>query len=258
MRSTVPIYCPSYHRADTASTHRFLSQVTYVVGESEADAYRRIHPRVWAVPDAIQGNLPRVRNHILDQAEDTLLLLDDDISAVGRYVRGRVCHLSETETYDLIAHATALCTDLGTVFWGLNVNWDKRCYRETAPFCLTSYIGGPWQGHVGNPCRYDETIYLKEDYDMTLQVLARYRMALRLNMYHYYARQAGRGDSTTGGCSAYRTVERDLEHNELLRRKWGRKIVRFDTGNSHAATRRANARKTFDINPIIRPPIPGV
>jgi hypothetical protein len=51
-----------------------------------------------------------------------------------------------------------------------------------------------------------------------------------------------------GGCSTYRTSEREKEQFELLQRKWGSKIVRYDS----------SSKKGFDFNPIIKVPIRGV
>jgi hypothetical protein len=50
-------------------------------------------------------------------------------------------------------------------------------------------------------------------------------------------------------------MEREVEHNEMLKKKWGSKIVRFDTGASQVNRKR---QKSYDINPIIKIPIGGV
>ena len=83
---------------------------------------------------------------------------------------------------------------------------------------------------------------------MSIQVLNKYRKNLRLNMYHYECDQA----TLKGGCAEYRNIDREKDHNIMLQRKWGDKIVRFDSSN------KSNKQKTFDINPIIKVPIKGV
>ena len=148
----------------------------------------------------------------------------------------------------MIQEGMLIAEDLGVVFWGLNCMPDKQAFREYTPFGTRQYIGGPFQAHCKNPLRYDEKIYLKEDYDMTLQVLNKYRKNFRFNMYHYHCDQA----TLAGGCADYRSVAREMEHNDMLRKKWGSRIVQFDPIN------RSNKIKTFDINPIIKPPITGV
>lgn len=98
--------------------------------------------------------------------------------------------------------------------------------------------------------RYDENIPLKEDYDMTLQQLNRYRVVLRLNMYHYICLQA----VNKGGCASLRNRQREKEENLKLLRKWGSNIVRFDKSNKGHTTK----EKLDDFNPIIKIPIKGI
>ena len=83
---------------------------------------------------------------------------------------------------------------------------------------------------------------------MSLQVLNKYRKTLRMNMYHYVCDQA----TLKGGCAESRNVQREMEHIEMLQKKWGTKIVKLDNSN------KSKKKKTFDINPIIKVPIKGV
>jgi hypothetical protein len=151
----------------------------------------------------------------------------------------------------MIQEGFQLAYDLDVRFWGINCVADKGSYREYTPFGTKQYIGGPFQAHCNNDLRYDEKIYLKEDYDMTLQVLNKYRKNLRLNMYHYDCDQA----TLAGGCASYRSIEREKEHNEMLVKKWGSKIITFDSGASQVNRKR---QVGYDINPIIKVPIGGV
>jgi len=247
----IGIYCPSWKRGRTAFTHEHLSQARYVVAESQRDEYDG--KPIWVAPDSAQGNLCRIRNWILDNApEPWILLLDDDFSGLVRWDGNRKVDLSEEQTMEHIEHGFTLAEEWGCVFWGVNCIPDKGAYREYTPFSLTNYIGGPWQAFIGPPeVRYDEALPLKEDYDLTLQVMNRWRKALRINFLYYKVKQ----HTNTGGCADYRTMEREVEQFEALRRKWGSQIVRMDGGES-----RVNRKKgaTWDLNPIIRVPIKGV
>ncbi len=243
------IYSPSYKRAKICKTHKYLPQVVYVVRESEAEDYKKIHNNLWIVPDSAQGNLCKIRNYILDNAkEENIILIDDDIKYFGRFNGNKQKKLDNGEVINMIMEGIQLAEDLDVRFWGLNCLADKGAYKEYTPFGNNKYIGGPFQAHRKNPLRYDEKIYLKEDYDMTLQILNKYRKTLRLNMYHYVCDQA----TLIGGCAEYRNIEREKEHNLMLQKKWGSKIVRFDTSN------KSGKIKKFDINPIIKSPIKGV
>ncbi|NIR06335.1 MAG: hypothetical protein GTN82_13010 [Candidatus Aminicenantes bacterium] len=135
------------------------------------------------------------------------------------------------------------------------MNQDKQSYREYTPFSFTSNIGGPFMVHIPHDLRYDDRMPTKDDYDMTLQQLNRYRKVLRLNKFFYVARQGGSGTGQEGGCSLGRNVANEIEQNKLLIRKWGHKIVKFDFNpRSHSSTK---VRK-FDLNPVVKVPIRGI
>lgn len=243
------IYSPSYKRAEICKTHKYLPQVTYVVRESEAEDYKKVHDNLWIVPDSAQGNIARIRNYILDNApEDNIILMDDDIKYFGRFNGNKHKKLDSGEVTDMIMEGIQLADDLDIKLWGLNLLQDKGAYREYTPFGTCQMVLGPFCGHRNNDIRYDERIYLKEDYDMSLQVLNKYRKTLRMNMYHYVCDQA----TLKGGCAESRNVQREMEHIEMLQKKWGTKIVKLDNSN------KSKKKKTFDINPIIKVPIKGV
>lgn len=243
------ILSASYKRAGICKTHKYLKNIQYVVSSSEAREYRKIFDQIIEVPDEVQGNLARVWNWILDNEEcENIILIDDDINFFGRWERNKQIKLSEEQVYEMIEEGLILAEDLDVHYWGVNCLADKGAYREYTPFGMRQYIGGPFQGHRKNDLRYDEKLVLKEDYDMTLQVLNKYRKNLRLNMYHYVCEQA----SLKGGCADYRTVEREMKQNDLLQKKWGSNIVRLDQSN------KSGKKKEYDINPIIKVPIKGV
>ena len=239
------IFSPSYKRAEICKTHKYLPSIIYVVSKSEAEAYSLIHDKIWVIPDEVQGNLARVWNYILDNATgDHIITIDDDLKYFGRWNCNVEKKLNTEEAHNMITEGIQLAIDLNVKYWGLNCISDKGAYREYTPFAMTSYIGGPFQAHNANPLRYDEKIFLKEDYDMTLQVLKKYRKNLRLNMYHYVCEQA----TIKGGCAAYRNVEVERKQFFLLQKKWGKDII----------TRDRKSKRSFDFNPILKVPIKGV
>jgi hypothetical protein len=143
--------------------------------------------------------------------------------------------------------------DDGVKLWGINVNYDKQCYREYTPFSLTSYIGGPFMVHIDTDLRFDERLPLKEDYDYTLQHLNKYRKVLRVNKFFYVVKQM----EQVGGCATYRNLEREIEQLNLLRKKWGSRIVQNDS-LENSRSHKSDKKRTFDVNPIIRVPIGGI
>ena len=85
---------------------------------------------------------------------------------------------------------------------------------------------------------------------MTIQQCNAYRRVLRLNMFHMVKNAHG----NKGGCSNYRTLEREREQFSLLQKKWGSRIVKRDDGKMKHQKRES----TYDLNPIIKVPIGGV
>ena len=262
----ISVNCPSYKRTKV-ETLKYLPFCKVWVCESEYESYINANPEhkenIIPCRKGVQGNLCRIRNHILDtefeNGADVVLIVDDDMKYVGYYENqiggtyGYIKNRVETEDFlPFIEKYSRLCDEFGFKFWGLNCNIDARSYMQYTPFSTVSYIGGPFQCFLkGNELRYDESLPLKEDYDMTLQNCNKYRGCLRLNKYHYAVKQA----TQAGGCAAYRNYEREQQQLEALRRKWGSRIVKIDTTNK-GKTKKVKAK--IDFNPIIRIPIKGV
>ena len=128
---------------------------------------------------------------------------------------------------------------------------DEMAYRHASPFSTVSPVLGPFQCFMkGNRCFYDETLPLKEDYDMTLQQLNLERVILRVNAYHYVCKQS----VNEGGCASYRNREREKQQIEALCQKWGSDIVKLDTTNKGHSKK----KKLDDYNTIIHIPIKGI
>lgn len=257
----ITINIPSYKRP-VVKTLQYIPFAKVWVDESEYDEYCENNPggNIISCPKGIQGNLCRVRNYILDRefedGADVVLIVDDDLFYVGRFVVRNgfgYCNerLDADELMAFLEKYSIMANDLGAKFWGVNCNDDFIAYHHDNPFSTKCYIGGPFQCFLkGNECRYDESLPLKEDYDMTLQQLNRYRVVLRVNAYHYVSEQS----TITGGCAMERNRMREQQQFELLQQKWGSNIVKRDKSNKG----RSNKIKMPDYNPVIKPPIKGV
>ncbi len=262
----ISVNCPSYKRPKV-ETLNYLPFCKVWVCESEADAYRAANPgheeNIIPCKRGIQGNLCRVRNHILDteyaNGADVVLIVDDDMRRVSYYESapgdpfGYTKNIVQTEDFlDFVEKYSRLCEGFGFKFWGINVNFDAQNYSQNIPFSTVAYIGGPFQCFLrGNVCRYDEDLPLKEDYDMTLQNCNVYRGCLRVNKFHYIVKQA----QQSGGCATYRNYVREQQQFDALRAKWGSRIVREDRSNKGKTTKE---KVRIDFNPIIKIPIKGV
>lgn len=244
---------PSYKRP-YVETLEYLPFCKVYVDEMEAPQYRAQNPEganIVACPQGVQGNVSRIRNYILDQefkdGADCVVIVDDDMKSIGRFENGEDIMLNPDEFFDFAEKYTIMCRDLWAYEWGMNLNNDKKCYREYSPFSTTAPILWPFQAFIDNAggLRYDESLPLKEDYDMSIQQLNKYRKTLRLNMYHYNCKQS----VNKGGCATYRNIEREMQQLNALKRKWGEKIVKEDTASNK------KDRKHKDYNPQIHIPI---
>lgn len=250
----ISINAPSYRRPSRVDTLKYIPCVQIWVCETEADEYEKNYPEATIIPlkKGIQGNVCRVRNHILDNdPADVICIIDDDMNHIGYHEANIRTKLKTREIMPFLEKYSLIAMDLGVKMWGINVNPDKQCYREYTPFSLSSYVGSPFTCHINSDIRYDEKLPLKEDYDLTLQHLNKYRKALRLNKFFYSVKQA----EQEGGCASYRNMNREKEQLALLQKKWGTAIVKYDN-NDRSHSRKKN--KTFDFNPVIRAPIKGV
>ena len=237
-------FAPSYKRPKGTTTQGNYPFVKYVVAEFEAEDYLKEGLDCWIVPDSAQGNLCRVRNYILDNADtDKIVMVDDDMTGLARWENQKPNRLNPGEFQEFCEMGFQVADDLKIKYWGVNLLSDKGAYREYTPFSFKSYIGGPFQAFNSLDLRYDEKLPLKEDYDLSLQVLNKYRKTLRFNAYHYLVKQ----HTNVGGCADYRTIQYEKEQMAALVRKWGSKIVKQDF-----------SAKGYDINPIIKVPIGGV
>ena len=255
----IVVCSPSYKRPKV-KTLEYLPFCRVYVDPAEYSRYKKENPGADIVMcrTGIQGNVARVRNYILDQefqsGADAVALVDDDMSGMGYHENGKQHPLSTGEFMPFLEKYTVMAYDIGAKMWGVNVNFDPQSYRTSGPFSTLSFIGGPFGVFLrGNECRYDESLPLKEDYDMTIQQLNRYRIIFRVNKYFYKVKQS----EQSGGCAAIRNLENEMAQLLALQKKWGSGIVKFDTmDRNHKRKRERNA--TFDYNPVIRVPIRGI
>lgn len=265
----IVVACPSYRRF-VVETLRYVPFCKVYVAPEEYEAYLDFNPKhtenIVKCPKGVQGNVSRVRNYILntefENGADIICIVDDDLRAIehfemsedGTYAYEKV-KVKTNELIDFIYRNSLLCHEWGFKMWGVNINSDTKAYSHCSPFSTTNVVLGPFGVFLkGMQCRYDERLPLKEDYDMTLQNMNLYRGVLRLNKYHYVCRQS----EQKGGCAMYRNMEREKEQFELLRKKWGSKIVRLDTGKREGKRGNKKKRVYIDYNPIIKVPIKGI
>ena len=243
------IVIPSYRRPDNCLTAKLLRRAVIAVHKNEIEEYRKHNQNeILEMPDELaEKGMAVIRNWILDNAGDEeILMIDDDIKYFLYFERSERKKMDEEMIYELAENGFRMARECGTKLWGINVAPDKIFYKECSPFALTSPVCGTFFGAIRDPeIRFDERLGLKEDYDYSIQILKKYRKIWRFNKYFYQAEHI----NSTGGCSGYRSFDREKEQAELLQKKWGKKIVRINRKGQHGH---------ISINPIVKVPIKGI
>lgn len=251
-------YSPSYKRSTGLITAKWLHNVITIIAENEYQGYIKNNPECKFIKcsDKAQGNVARIRNWILDNflsEHDWLVILDDDVKHISIWEENENVVLTEKEVYVFMEKYSRVAEEWGIKFWGININPDKQGYKEQMPFSCKQFIGGPAQAFSKDfGLRYDERFTLKEDYDLTIQALNRYRRILRVNKAHYVCKQV----IQAGGCASDRSLKKEKEQMKLLQKKWGTKMIK-EMSRGHIAKNRKKT-KNYQINPIINVPIKGI
>lgn len=257
----ISINSPSYKKPSGVDVLGWLPFCKTWVSPDEFDSYKKNYPKADIVkcPAGIQGNgKPRVMNYILDlefKKGNAVCFIDDDITFIGYWEGNKRYNLTTDEFMPWLEKYTYLAIECGAKLWGVNLNSDKQSYSEFTPFSFLSPVLGPFQVALPSPVRHDEKLVLKHDYDYSIRHLNKYRKILRLNKYHYDLKMAGSGTGGIGGSSTFRNLKREMQELDILQKRWGSKIVKYDFNpRSH------NLKKirSFDINPRIWIPIRGL
>ena len=240
----------SLNRADNVITAKWNKLATIVVREDQEKEYKKHNEnKILAIPMEEDGNASKKRNAILKRFQnENIVILDDDIKRVGYHEKGRMKGVDDLYFQEFCDNMFEMAKDLETILWGVNVQTDKKFYREYSPFSLSSIVLGPLMGIINKDrsIRFNEKdLFLKEDYDLSLQVISKYRKILRNNKWFYESEHI----ELSGGLSGLRTNNLEKEHALRFQKKWGSRIVKINRKTQ-------NQNKT--INPIVKVPIKGI
>ena len=239
----------SIDRSDNVLTADWNNKATIVTREDQVNDYKKFYNNeIIGIPLDQDGSPSKARNFILNNFKDhNVVIFDDDIKAVGYHETKRIKYVDQHYLSQFIEDMFQMCKDLGTIQWGINVRDDKKFYHEYTPFSLKSVVLGPFTAirNIDPQIRYDEELYLKEDYDLFLQIMNKYRKVLRNNKWFYTVRHI----DMEGGITSIRTSDREKEQAKQFQKKWGSKIVNINRKTQHGGE---------TINPILKVPIKGV
>lgn len=227
------VIIPSYKRAYDLKGKDYFFMAKYCVPESQKDEYIEVLgiDRVITLPDIDDGDIVKKRNWILKNIPRPLIMIDDDVKSINYYEKrsGKIDgeqkkkELDKNLLIEFFKHNFKLAEDFGVKMWGLAQNEDNRIYKEFLPFNLSNIILGPFQGHLQHDLEFDKRVGTKDDYDMALQQLHKFKKVLRLNKFHYLCEH---GDNK-GGIVSYRSKEKEIEYCKQIMIKWGKKIIQY-------------------------------
>ena len=242
----------SYKRAGRVTTLKIVPDADLWVPESQAAEYEEHYPgRVRPIPDERDGNVCRKRNAILDLApSEWVLILDDDIRRICYWEGGRRHQFSPDHFMAFVRDSFEQAAAVGARLWGVNQNQDPMAYATQRPFALLAPVLGPFAGHLmDHGLRYDEGMFLKEDYDHWLQHIERYRRTWRVNKVHYIHDHG----TMPGGVVGMRTLAAEKACAERMVRRWGASVYRLGGTTGGRACKGNNP-----LNSLVRVPIPGM
>jgi len=224
------IYVPSYKRAGDVLTRKVIPDSILAIHEFEKDDYKKKEGgELLIIPDDLRGNIAKVRNFILDNAnDDKIVMVDDDVRSFGYHEDCSQHEMDYNRLLDFIDNGYSMCEELGCRLWGINLQSDPKFYRERHPITFLGAVLGTFSCHFKPELRYDEGLFLNEDYDFFLKNIKKYRKVLRFKKYYYIANHLNKA----GGCGSYRMKDTEIEQAKIMQKRWGSKVFRFDINRS--------------------------
>jgi hypothetical protein len=219
----VIVVIPSFRRAGAVTTHKLFHDSIVCIPESDyADYVKAGHKRETLVchPDSLIG-IVRKRNWMMDniQGDNALAMFDDDLNLFCYKAWGVQKRLTRSEAHDTLEASAQLCDDWGLKIWGYHNVPLTKSFDWSRPIELTNYVPGCCMGFLPNSgMRFDERFTSKDDFDISLMHLHRYRIIIKDMRYGV----AATGTMTaSGGLSVYRNSESEARAGELLKEKYG-------------------------------------
>ena len=114
------IYIPSYKRAGKVKTRETLGTGILAVHEFEAEDYEmKEGGEMLILPDSLKGNIAKVRNFILDSAnDDDVVMMDDDISNIGFHEKLQQNKMSPDKIKQFLDNGYKMAKELNVSLWG--------------------------------------------------------------------------------------------------------------------------------------------
>lgn len=230
------IFRPTYNRSNNLKGVDYFKGAKYVICEKQKDDYLKVldNKNMVIIPDDDDGSISKKRNWMLKNLPRPYVSIDDDINYI-LMMEGRSKEKSKFIQYkmidreiinDVFIHYTNLAYQLECKMWGVmqRNSGDEREYKEFKPFTLKNVVLGPFHCHLEHTLLYDENMLAKEDYDMAIQQLNKYRKILRVDKLAIKGEQA----TNQGGIVSMRSLDYELEGAKRIMNKWGSNIIKYN------------------------------
>lgn len=231
---------PTYRKKEIKSAE-LLVGLDYLLfmDKEDFDIYSKKY-NCFLLPDGIQGNIARVRNFILNYAKeqkyDSFIMCDDDISKFYKYdsnvgARRREINAFEFD-YILNKFDSLFFENRKCIGWTIAETEQPRDYKGRVDCNNACFMSGTFSVYFPERIffEFDENLPLKEDYDFTLQALTNGKIIYRFKGLSYKPERITSNIKNFGGCSTYRTKERENQQIELMKKKWGN-FIKYKNGD---------------------------
>ena len=217
------IYCMSYRRSDKILTKHLFEYCTYVVRETEADAYRRagindmlVNPEgeVWDFISTLYWLIQRA-------PEDVIFVADDDIEKFV-YRLDTTTYLETKDGNPDKEKITSEVERIAQLIYDLNIGlaFDQPTLAPYAYSAEFSFVGMPghmrWINRKALKAVYDKYEWAASDVDMMMQELLKNRIILQPK---YLCVKAGM-DLNAG--STITSRKKRMLFVDAMKNKWGK------------------------------------
>ncbi len=215
----IAIIIPSKGRPETVPTMLgMFPTARYCISESEVDEYEIKNKNNLLIhPDDLVGLTPK-RQWILDNVDARVVFQsDDDIEKVLSLVGMRSRHISDPRAImQIIVNTANIADGIGAKLYGYTVIANPMYSQDNKPFAFTSMIAGCF-GIIDHALSYDQKLTTRQDVDMTLQGLAKFRVNLMDTRFCF----KGKDFDNRGGLQGVRTKENVERDTLYMKAKWG-------------------------------------
>lgn len=230
----IAIIIPSKGRPNTVKTVlSILPSARYCIAESEVEAYGITNKNNLLVhPDSLKGLVPK-RQWILDNVtERCVFQCDDDIYEVVSLVGYRPRRITDPDAIFRIIHNVAyVCDELGLKLFGYTQIPKPLYAPDNRPFAFCSIVMGAF-GIIDRELSYDMNLVTREDVDLTLQALSKYRVNLIDTRFCFN----GEAWDNPGGLQSLRSQEQEAKDMAYMKQKWGAHVD-WKTGSKEQSKR---------------------